>query len=240
MQVGSMPAIGRRRAMAGSRWLLAVVCAWLSVQAVGSANAQCLASNVRHKPVMPKGGPLLRTFADAPVWKRVSIGTYGAELALRNALDHAGCAQGDLAEQILSRSSFQVSTQRSELDLVVLSARNLGIQSGTARLADIYARAQTFGFRLAPTEVGPQLRLQYLDQPVGEFLHIGMDPLTTWRGQPVIFVVANGAEGLMLIGQDVGAGEIQSSIRFLFVRPREREAEACPACAAATRGAAPR
>lgn len=78
--------------MAGSRWLVAVVCAFLSVQAFGRADAQCLASNIRHKPVMPKEGPLLRTGADAPVWKRISIGTYGAELALRNALDQAGCA----------------------------------------------------------------------------------------------------------------------------------------------------
>jgi hypothetical protein len=226
--------------MAGSRWLIAFVFAGLSALAAGSAHAQCLASNVRHKPVMPKEGPQVRTVADAPVWRRVAIGTFGEELALRNALDQAGCAQGDLAEQILSRSTFHVSTQRAELELVVLSARNLGIQTPTARLADIYVRARAFGFRLAPAEVGPQLRLQYFDQPVGEFLHIGMEPLTTWRGQPVIFVVANGAEGLMLIGQDVGAGEIQSSVRFLFVRPRERDADVCPPCAPGHRSAASR
>jgi hypothetical protein len=224
--------------MAGSRWLVAVVCAFLSVHAVDSAQAQCLASNIRHKPVMPKAGPLLRNGADAPVWKRVSIGTYGAELALRNALDQAGCAQGDLAEQILARPSFQVSTQKADLELVMLSARNLGIQTETARIGDIYARARTFGFRLAPAEVGPQLRLQYQDQPVGEVLHVGMEPLTTRRGQPVIFVVANGAEGLMLIGQDVAAGLVPSSIRFLFVRPTGLAADACPACA--MRDAAPR
>jgi hypothetical protein len=225
--------------MAGSRWLLAIACAWLCVQA-GAAQAQCLASNVRHKPVIHHEGPSLRTGADAPVWKQVAVGTYGEELALRNALDRAGCAQGELAEQILARSSFQVSAHPARLDLVVLSARSLGIQSEPARLADVYARARAFGFRLAPAEVGPQLRLQYFDQPVGEVLHIGMTPLTTWSGRPVIFVVANGAEGLMLIGQDVATGEVPSSIRFLFVRPAELTAEACPACAGTTRDAAPR
>jgi hypothetical protein len=59
-----------------------------------------------------------------------------------------------------------------------------------------------------------------------------MEPLGTGRGKSVIFVVANGAEGLMLIGQDVAAGELPSSIRFLFVRPAE--------LASATRDAAPR
>ncbi len=211
--------------MAGSRWLLAVVCAWLSVQAIGDARAQCLAANVRHKPVLPHEGPLLRTWADAPVWKRVAIGTYGEEWALRSALDEAGCAQGELAEQILARSSFHVSAHKADLDLVVLSGRNLGIKAEAARLDDVYARARAFGFHLAPAEVGPQLRLQYTDQPVGEVLHIGMAPLPTWSGQPVIFVVANGAEGLMLIGQDVAAGQVPSSIRFLFVRPAELAAK---------------
>ena len=43
-----------------------------------------------------------------------------------------------------------------------------------------------------------------------------------------------------LIGQDVAAGDVPSSIRFLFVRPAGLAADACPACAAATRDAAPR
>ena len=139
--------------MAGSRWLVAVICAWLCPPAIGGAQAQCLASNVRHKPVMHREGPVLRTGADAPVWKHVSLGTYGEEMALRNALDRAGCAQGDLAEQILARSSFQVSAQRLELDLVLLSGRALGIQAQTARLADVYTRARAFGFSLAPIDL---------------------------------------------------------------------------------------
>ena len=130
-----------------------------------------------------------------------------------------------------------MSAHKADLDLVILSGHNLGIPTETARLADVYARAWAFGFKLAPAEVGPQLRLQYFDQPVGEVLHVGMDPLVTWSGRPVIFVVANGAEGLMLIGQDVAAGEVPSLIRFLFVRPVGLKAEACPACAAPTRGA---
>ena len=50
--------------MAGSRWLLAIMCAWLAVQASNGAQAQCLASNVRHKPVWHREGPALRTGAD--------------------------------------------------------------------------------------------------------------------------------------------------------------------------------
>jgi len=86
-------------------------------------------------------------------------------------------------------------------------------------LTEVYARARQLGFGLAAAEVGPQLRLQYFDQPVGEFLIIGMEPIKTWSGEPVILSVANGGAGLILIGQDVGHdAEISVISRILFAR----------------------
>lgn len=103
-----------------------------------------------------------------------------------------------------------------------MSAAELGFKTGTASLADIYARAKQLGFGLAAAEVGPQLRLQYFDQPIGEFLIIGMGPIRTWKGAPVILNVANGGAGLILIGQD-GSPDAQISVvsRFVFVRTNE-------------------
>ena len=99
------------------------------------------------------------------------------------------------------------------------SAAELGFETDTASLADIYARARQLGFGLAPAELAPQLRLQYFDQPIGEFLIIGMEPLKTWKGEPVILNVANGGAGLILIGQDGSAdAEISVASRFLFVQ----------------------
>ena len=98
-----------------------------------------------------------------------------------------------------------------------MSAAELGFQTDTAPLADIYARAQQLGFGLAAAEVAPQLRLQYFDQPMGEFLIIGMEPIKTWKGEPVILTVANGGAGLVLIGRDGSAdAEIPVASRFLF------------------------
>jgi len=102
-----------------------------------------------------------------------------------------------------------------------VSAAELGFQTDTARLADIYTRARQLGFGLAAAEVAPQLRLQFLDQPMGEFL-IGMEPIKTWTGEPVILTVANGGAGLVLVGQDGRAdAEIPVAARFLFVRSNE-------------------
>ncbi len=78
------------------------------------------------------------------------------------------------------------------------------------------------GFGLAAAEVGPQLRRQYFDQPIGEFLIIGMEPIRTWTGAPVILNVANGGAGLIVIGQDGSAdARISVSSRFAFVRTNE-------------------
>jgi hypothetical protein len=65
-------------------------------------------------------------------------------------------------------------------------------------------------------------RVQYFDQPIGEFLLLGMEPIKTWNGEPVILTVANGGAGLILIGQDGSAdAEIPVVSRFLFVRSKD-------------------
>jgi hypothetical protein len=161
-----------------------------------------------------------RSSSDVPLWKTVTVGAMTSALALRNALDDAGHGVGDLAGQVLARPAFAVSTTRIELDLANVSAAELGFSGVTVRLADLYEHARKLGLELAAAEVAPHLRLQYRDQPVGEFLHVGMAPITTWAGEPVILVVANGGAGLLLLGQH-GHGDIEVPVRnrFLFVRP---------------------
>jgi len=150
------------------------------------------------------------------------LGGFSNSFALRNALDAANCGVGDSAEQILARPAFTLASTRTGIDLVVVSAAALGIAGQSASLGDIYTHAEKLGLSLAPAEVGPELRLQYFNQPLGEFLHVGMKPITTWEGEPVIFVVANGGAGLILIGQKGSADTLMStSSTFLFVRSRE-------------------
>ena len=154
------------------------------------------------------------------VRKTITLGNFANSFALRNALDAAGCGVGDLAQEIIAHPAFTLAPTRTVVDLVAVPAAEFGLTAESAALGDIYSRAEKLGLSLAPAEVGPELRLQYLDQPIGEFLHIGMKPITTWNGDPVIFVVANGGAGLILIGQHTSADtQIPTSQVFLFVRP---------------------
>src|SRR5262245_4163276 len=112
------------------------------------------------------------------IWKTIVLGTFKNARALREALLAAHCRIGDLADEILYGPDIIVNRMRT-VDLVVLSVAALGFGAEGASLADIYARAGELGLELCPVEVAPQLRLQYLDQPLGEFLHIAMEPITT-------------------------------------------------------------
>jgi hypothetical protein len=193
------------------------------------ARAQCTARDVLQNRLTLKKTPsadmppiLVRSAVAVPVWKTITVGTFANSFALRNALDTAGCGNGNSAGEILARPALTLSATKTEVELFAVSAAELGFESDTATLADIYARAQQLGFGLAAAEVAPQLRLQYFDQPVGEFLIIGMQPIKTWNGEPVILNVANGGAGLILIGQDGSAdAEIPVASRFLFVRSYE-------------------
>ena len=192
----------------------------------GAAWAQCAVPDLKNATIsnassITATSTVFRAGAVPNVWKTVKLGEFANSFALRNALDAAGCGLGDLAEEILARPAFTVASTRTDVDLVVASAAELGLTTKSVSLTDIYSRAEKLGLGLAPAEVGPELRLQYFNQPIGEFLHVGMKPVTTWQGEPAIFVLVNGGAGLILIGQNAGAdAEIPATSRFLFVRPR--------------------
>jgi len=202
--------------------MLSLAClAFLATDAI----AQCSARDVLKNRLTFKASPSANTlpipvgsaFA-VPVWRTIKVGTFANSFALLNALDAAGCGIGGLAEEVLARPAFTVATAKTDVELFALSAAELGFQTDTAPLADIFARAQEAGFGLAPAEVAPQLRLQYFDQPMGEFL-VGMEPIKTWKGEPVILAVANGGAGLVLIGREGSANaEVPVATRFVFVR----------------------
>ncbi|WP_028349806.1 hypothetical protein [Bradyrhizobium murdochi] len=226
---------GYQAIQSGGTLLVAMLCIALFAS---EASAQCTARDVLQKRLMFKPSPsantppiLIKSAFAVPVWRTITVGTFANSFALINALDAAGCGIGGLAEEILARPAFSVGTTKTNVELFAVSAAELGFQTDTAPLADVYARARQLGFGLAAAEVAPQLRLQYFDQPMGEFV-IGMEPIKTWKGEPVILTVANGGAGLVLIGRDGSAdAEIPVASRFLFVRSNE------PALAKAALGA---
>jgi len=215
-----------QRGWGGDCLVVAALCSGLLLWSVDAASAQCsarqaLQSRLKTNKAPPASVPRVRivSASDVPTWKTIEVGGISDSMALRNALDAANCATGSQVEEVLARPAFTVSARKMEVELVAVSPAELGFDGDHVALAAVYARALQLGFHLAPPEVGPQLRLQYVDQPLGEFLIVAMEPIATWSGEPVILTVANGGAGLILIGQDGSASaQVPLTSRFLFAR----------------------
>lgn len=123
-------------------------------------------------------------------WKTVKLGT-GLKTAndFCCALQNAGCRASNWAKDVLGKPAFTAASNKIELDLVVVSVAELGFKNGATR-EQIYQRAPELGLELCPAEVGPQLRLQYKNQLVGERLLVAMEPIIDSVGDLRVFVVA--------------------------------------------------
>ena len=100
------------------------------------------------------------------------------------------------AEDILKKVKFENIGEKKETELVILIVASLGFREGATR-QEIYDRAIELGLKIAPAEVGPELRLQYKreDQPKGEYLLIGMEPIAYSDGDPDVFIVFRHGDG---------------------------------------------
>jgi hypothetical protein len=157
--------------------------------------------------------------AGLATWKTISLGTFTSTNAMFNALDDRDIHVGNMADEILHRPTFTISKVKMDTQLVVLSVNQLSFGKQSS-LAAIFARARKLGYELCPPEVAVQLRLQYNDQPIGEFLDIAMEPIATYEGVPVGLSVGNGGAGLMLVGKSVGLDAVaDQGTRLVFVRP---------------------
>jgi len=194
--------------------------------AAGKSGTECWRSAEHAQapaPVSAAPGVVPISVSQAPVWKTITIGEYKGANAIRAAIDAAPCqiAIGDQADEIIGRPAFPFSRTKVDIDLVVVSVADLGFGPDGASLRDIYARAGTFGLDLCPAEVGPILRLSYLDQPLGEFLHVAMRPVSTYAGELVDFTLGNGGSALLLIGGEARPDLVLTSgVRMIFMRPR--------------------
>lgn len=135
-----------------------------------------------------------------PTWKTIELGT-GLKTAddFRGALNAGGYKVGPWGNDLLERPEFKVSSSAARLDLVAVTVQELGLPHDAFR-SDIYARAKEFGLELCPPEVGPQLRLQYPNQPQDEWLLIAMVPIVDLSGNRLVFHLVHEADGLWLAG----------------------------------------
>jgi hypothetical protein len=107
-----------------------------------------------------------------------------AELLER--LVRGGVEINALGRVLFACDKFTTSDVRTELMTVELSVRSLGFPEG-GTVSELFASATRLGLRLCPVELGPHLRLQFLDQPEG---YLGQ-PVLQHRAPPGSITIAS-------------------------------------------------
>ena len=153
-------------------------------------------------------------------WKTIKLGT-GLKTAddFRKTLKDNGFNISGWANDILRKPAFTVAAEETEVELVKVTVAELGFKRG-ARHEQTYERAKEFGLELCPPEVGPQLRLQYQDQPNGEWILVAMEPIIVSGGDPELFNVGRSDSGLWLSSYWSSPGIFwYADCRWVFCRP---------------------
>lgn len=134
-----------------------------------------------------------------PVWMTIQLGTHKATALHRAVQRH--CQISDWGKQLLGKTT--VAENPTQIELYRATVAKLGFPDG-AKFADIRSKIRQLGFTECPAEVGPQLRRQYTDQPMNQWVRIMMEPIAGSNGDPLIFGVAHGGSGLWLGGSYAG------------------------------------
>lgn len=113
-------------------------------------------------------------------WKTINIGTYKSTYDLREMLIKSHFKIDQLVESVITTPLFTITDTEREIQLVNISSEELGYKGG-CKYEYLYKKAEKLGLKICPAEVGPQLRLQYTNQPKGEYLYIAMIPIEDRR-----------------------------------------------------------
>lgn len=163
---------------------------------------------------------------DFKVWKTINLGKGPKNGgAFRNALEAEGYEIGGRVTDVFDLGIFKVAKKETEVNLVSYSYLELGLKYG-APLIEVHRKAESLGLEICPLEVGPQLRLQYRDQPMGQWLLIAHQPLIfTPAGQlpdtPSMFCIGHSGMGCWISTLNEPPDiHWKVDVKFVFVLPR--------------------
>jgi hypothetical protein len=119
------------------------------------------------------------------VYRAVAVGGV-KKLELQKELQRHGVEINEAGRTLFASDRFQTSDISTITETVEVSVLNLGYAQG-ATISRIHEAATALGLALCPLELGPHLRLQYLDQPEGCRDH----PPSSHRAPPGSITIAS-------------------------------------------------
>ena len=129
-------------------------------------------------------------------WKTIKLGLCPTSAAYRAALKTGGFKIGIYADQILDKTTIAPTVVEVDISKP-FTVRDIGFTENT-RYDAICKRIVKLGGQLCPDEVGPATRLQYLDQPKGEWFRTAMKALAGSDDVLGVFNIARDVNGQWL------------------------------------------
>lgn len=130
----------------------------------------------------------------------IEIGGKNAE-ALIKEMREKKINISDHAMDMLKSKDFTVLKETEDAILVRLKVKDLGILKQHPTTDDVYRRIEELGLELCPAETGPHYRLKYQDQPLREYVRVGMKQIAGRGGYPRVFDLRRHVDGLWLDGR---------------------------------------
>lgn len=156
-----------------------------------------------------------------PTLITIKLGIHKNMKVLQSAIKDAGFRISDEAYNRLVTRAFTLASEEITIELVTATVAELGFDKDT-RYGAICDRIREFGYELCPAEVGPQLLLQYKDQPLDQDLGIAMEAIPDSGNSLDAFVVEHrrrGGRRLFIHSTNLG-GSYLPEFQFVFVLPK--------------------
>jgi len=158
-----------------------------------------------------------------------TFGTISLDSSLKNAddfvrvLKEQGNKISNWARDLISKPEFVESLKGADsgqqYELVILTTTQLTGKEGGGTTAEVFAGAERLGLQKCPAWIGPQLRKDYQDQPQGEVLFMGMEPITVSGGVLRVFDVGYHDSELWLSAHCAAPGCLWAGgYRWVFAR----------------------
>ncbi len=125
------------------------------------------------------------------VWKTLTLDRFDSVDAIEKALTRKNISVSKFALEVLQ--GIPLVKDQQKIELIKISPRYLGFTvRDQAQREVILDRAKKIGLRLVPPQVGSQVLLEDPQAPnecVEEGMYIGMNPVSTARGESGIFAI---------------------------------------------------
>lgn len=145
--------------------------------------------------------PMLHPFLEGKVAQEsLTIGGRTASELLQT-MTQRGVRVGSYARSMIESLAFTTLAEPTQIDLALVPARVLVPGKDFPTTREIFQRADELGLDKVPSEVGPNYRLAHMDQLRGEWVAMGMEPVTGSGGGPRVFEVGHDDDGLWLYGR---------------------------------------